>query len=188
MDAKARFQVAGKIVEVGEVQTFASGFTKRTVVEETSKNEEYPSPVALTLKKDDCEKADSLRPGDAIEAEGFVEGRKWDGPNGTRYFTDLAAKSIIVTEKAEGGKPEKAESWPELVALGAAWGEDEAAVKARCEAFVRKYAIKDRKVTGGKMLPNEFAAIGKAILADHGGAAPEDIVDGIPDETDEMPF
>ena len=41
-----RFQVAGKVLEIGEVQAFASGFTKRTLVIEASRDaEKFSNPI-----------------------------------------------------------------------------------------------------------------------------------------------
>lgn len=170
-----RFQVAGRVLEVGEVQTFASGFTKRTLVIEASKDaEKRQNPIELTLKKDDCAKADTIGVGDFVETEGFVEGRIWEGPNGVRHFIDLAAKSIIVTERAE--RPTKASNWNELLAVGAAYGEDEKAVTARGKAFGK--ASKDMQAA-------DWQALADSIIAAHAAPDAAEEWDGDPDD---MPF
>ena len=170
-----RFQVAGKVLEVGEVQAFASGFTKRTLVIEASRDaEKFSNPIELTLKKDDCAKADAIGVGDFVETEGFVEGRRWEGPKGVRHFLDLAAKSIIVTERAE--RPTKAYNWKELLAVGAAYGEDEEAVKARAKAHGKAFK---------EMQADDWQAIADAIIAAHATPDAAEEWDGDPDD---MPF
>lgn len=180
METKCRFMVAGKVAEIGEVETFASGFTKRRVVVETSPDaEKYTNPVELTLKKEECDKADSLHVGDSIEAEGFVEGRKWEGPKGVRFFIDLHAKSIIVTGKAE--LPTTAKSWKELVALGAAYGEGEDAVKERAKKLGKGFK---------EMTEADWQKLAADIVAAHAQKADGDIPPegGDDDSDDDMPF
>ena len=90
MDYKCKFQVSGKVLEIGEVQEFASGFTKRNIIVEASKDaDKYPNPIQLTLKKDDCSKADSLSVGDGVDCEGFVEGRRWERDGNVRLHRPL---------------------------------------------------------------------------------------------------
>ena len=130
MDYKCKFQVSGKVLEIGEVQEFASGFTKRNIIVEASKDaDKYPNPIQLTLKKDDCAKADSLCVGDGVDCEGFVEGRRWERDGNVRHFIDLSVKSIVVTDKA--AKPTTAKDWNGLLALGAAYGEDAEAARLK---------------------------------------------------------
>lgn len=151
---KAKFQVSGRILEISEVQTFSSGFTKRTLVVDASQNPEYPNPVQLTLKKDDCSKADSLTVGDSIAAEGFVEGRRWERDGSVRYFTDLSVKSILVTEKA--ARPTTASDWKSLLALGLAYGESEDAIKSRCKSLGKPF--KEMQTADWQKLAAEIVA------------------------------
>ena len=144
MEKKAKFEVSGEIVEIGEEKTFASGFRKRDVIVETSRNSEYPAPVSVTFKKDQCDRVETLNVGDFVEITGFVNGRRWDGPTGTRYFVDLDARSVMVgaSEAARGpeeGKKTTAASWPELVSVGKAHGESEADVIARCKKYGKAF-------------------------------------------------
>ena len=174
MDFKCKFEVSGKVLEVGEVQTFSSGFQKRTIVVEASKDaEKFSNPIQLTLKKDQVSLADTLNVGDGITAEGFVEGRKWEKDGNVRYFIDLNTKSIMVTDKCE--KPTTAKSWKELVALGAAYGENEEAVKDRCRKFGKGF--KD-------MTAEDWQKLAEDIVAAH--QMPSD--DEIFEDGDDMPF
>lgn len=135
---KCAFQVSGKVLEVGETQTFSSGFQKRSIIVEASRDAaRFSNQIEVTLKKESCEQGDALHVGDSVDVEGFVEGRRWDGPNGVRHFVDLSVKSLIITDRA--ALPVKATNWKELVALGAAYGENEDAVKERCKALGKAF-------------------------------------------------
>lgn len=139
------YKIKGTVVSVGETKEYGSnGFKKREVVVDTAKNPQYPCPVPLTFKKDDCAKADALSVGDVIEVEGWIEGRKWDGPNGVRYFTDLAAKSVIVEKKSEtaADDPKAVRDWETLLAFAKGRGMgDKAAVQNVCRAYCKKYGV-----------------------------------------------
>jgi len=179
MEFKCKFQVSGKVLEIGETQTFTSGFCKRSIIVEASKDaEKYSNPVELTLKNDEVAKADTLCVGDGIAVEGFVEGRKWDGPKGVRYFIDLNTKSIMVTEKA--ARPTGAKTWKELVALGAAYGENEESVKARAKALGKGFK---------EMTEADWQKVAGEIVAAHtpnpAGEAPSEVDDACDEE---MPF
>ena len=45
------YEFPGKVKTVGEVQTFASGFTKRELVVEEEREGNWPNVVAFTFKK-----------------------------------------------------------------------------------------------------------------------------------------
>lgn len=138
MEYKCKFEVSGKVLEVGDVQEFASGFVKREVIVEASKKaDEFPNPVCVTLKKETCAQADALRVGDGVTVEGFVEGRRWEKDGKVRYFIDLSAKSILVTDKAAA--PTTAKSWKELLALGEAYGESKEVVTERCKTYGKPF-------------------------------------------------
>ena len=138
MEYKCKFEVSGKVLEVGDVQEFASGFTKREVIVEASKKaDEFSNPVCVTLKKEMCAQADALRVGDGVTVEGFVEGRRWEKDGKVRYFIDLSAKSILVTDKAAA--PTTAKSWKELLALGEAYGESKEVVTERCKSYGKPF-------------------------------------------------
>ena len=144
MDYEVRFEISGKVLEVGETQAFgASGFTKRTIIMEGSRDAtKYSNPVPLTLKKDATALGDKVGVGDGIRATGYIEGRRWEAKDGSvRYFLDLSVKAIEVTEKA--AKPTTAKDWPELLALGKAYSESEDAVKARCKVYGKPFRDMD---------------------------------------------
>ena len=56
----------------------------------------------VTLTEDDetnmitCSLVDAVKQGDRVKVQFTIDGRRWDGPNGTRYFTDLTGWKIDV--------------------------------------------------------------------------------------------
>ena len=177
MEYKCKFEVSGKVLEVGDVQEFASGFTKREVIVEASKKaDEFSNPVCVTLKKEMCEKADALRVGDGVTVEGFVEGRRWEKDGKVRYFIDLSAKSIMVTDKAAA--PTTAKSWKELLALGEAYGEAKEVVTERCKSYGKPFK---------EMTEADWQKLAAQIVEAHKGTdAPADGEGETADE--ELPF
>lgn len=99
------YEITGTVVALGETKTFDSGFTKRDIVVDVSTNPQYPSPVPFTFKKDRCALLGPVKVGDQVTVKFSVDGRKWDGPNGTRYFTDLSGWGITVNVQSPTSAP-----------------------------------------------------------------------------------
>jgi len=84
---------------IGETKAFgANGFTKRELVvgNDVDSPNKYPNPVLFTFKKERCSLVDAVKQGDRVKVQFTIDGRRWDGPNGTRYFTDLTGWKIDV--------------------------------------------------------------------------------------------
>ena len=92
------YDYTGVVEVVGEVQTFQSGFTKRELVvgNDINSQSKYPNPVLFTFKKDKCSLLDAVKKGERVKVQFTIDGRRWDGPNGTRYFTDLTGWKLDV--------------------------------------------------------------------------------------------
>jgi hypothetical protein len=75
-------EIKGKIIEVGDIQEFSSGFRKRTVV--VDDGDKYPNPVPVEVVK---EKADDFdgKAGDIVRMDINIRGREWNG----RYFANI---------------------------------------------------------------------------------------------------
>jgi len=81
-------ELKGKLIHVGEVQTFDSGFKKRIFVIET--DEKYPQQVPFELFKDSCDMIDSYELNAHITVQFNVRGNEYNG----RYFSSLNAWKI----------------------------------------------------------------------------------------------
>ena len=87
------YEFTGKVKAVGELQTFASGFSKRDLVVEEERDGRWPNVVAFSFKKDNAVKLDGIVPGMRVKVGFAVDGREWTDPKTgkVRYFSDLTA-------------------------------------------------------------------------------------------------
>lgn len=85
-----KHKVKGTLLQIGAIETMGSGFTLRKLIVDVTDNPNYKSPVEFRLKKDHVGDIEGYKPGERIELEFTLDGRQWDGPNGTRFFTDLS--------------------------------------------------------------------------------------------------
>ena len=93
------FEYKGVVEMKGETKAFGqNGFTKRELVVGNPPDSPsmYPNPVLFTFKKDRCALLDPVKVGDPVKIQFTIDGRKWDGPNGVRYFTDLTGWKIDI--------------------------------------------------------------------------------------------
>ena len=98
------YEFTGKVKVVGELQTFASGFTKRDLVVEEERAGNWPNVVAFAFKKDNAAKLDGIVPGLRVKVGFAVDGREWTDPKTgkVRYFSDLTALRL---ERLDGEMP-----------------------------------------------------------------------------------
>ena len=93
------YEYTGVVEHIGETKAFgANGFTKRELVvgNDVDVIDRYPNPVLFSFTKERCALCDTVKKGDRVKIAFTINGRRWDGPNGTRYFTDLTAWKMEV--------------------------------------------------------------------------------------------
>ena len=97
-------KIAGTVVRVKDVETFASGFTKQTIViSDTS--EKFEQQLAVDWMKDNIEKVASVGMGDEISVEANLQGREWEGHD--KWFVSLAGWKVNShTSKGQQAEPE----------------------------------------------------------------------------------
>ncbi|HEX7261514.1 MAG TPA: DUF3127 domain-containing protein [Luteolibacter sp.] len=98
------YEASGKIKMIGDVQAFASGFTKREFVVTTA-HDKFPQDIKFDVVKDKCAMLDSFKPGDEVQVSFDIRGREYNG----RYFVDLSCWKL---QGASGGSPQPARSQP----------------------------------------------------------------------------
>jgi hypothetical protein len=89
------YEANGKIKMIGEVQSFASGFTKREFVVTTA-NDKYPQDIKFDVVKDKCAMLDSFNTGDEVQVNFDIRGREYNG----KYYVDLSCWKL---QAADGG-------------------------------------------------------------------------------------
>jgi hypothetical protein len=97
-----KMTIQGTLTEIGEVQTFQSGFSKREFRIDNG-SEKYPNILAFQLKKDRADLADGLKIGQQLEIDFYVNGREYN----ERVYHDLDAVEVrtIGSAPAEAAKP-----------------------------------------------------------------------------------
>ena len=110
----AMYEFTGKVKAVGELQTFASGFTKRELVVEEEREGNWPNVVAFAFKRDNAAKLDGIVPGMRVKVGFAVDGREWTDPKTgkVRYFSDLTALRL---DRLDGEMPVPEVAVPEEV-------------------------------------------------------------------------
>ena len=87
------YEFTGKVKGVGELQTFASGFSKRDLVVEEERDGRWPNVVAFAFKKERVALLDGIVSGTRVKVGFAVDGREWTDPKTgkVRNFSDLTA-------------------------------------------------------------------------------------------------
>lgn len=110
---KYDFTYEGKVVEIGGVQTFGSGFKKRLlVIDNTPEGKDWKNPVPFYFTKDDVAKLDGIKKGMTVRVGGYFNGRRWDGPKGTQYFCDNTVYGKVEIVGGSANAPTAAEPEP----------------------------------------------------------------------------
>ncbi len=113
----AIYEYTGVVEKVLDLQTFASGFTKRDVVltDDVGSETKWPNHIAFTFKKDATSLLDGVRPGLRAKIRFAIDGREWTNPQGqVKYFTDLTGLKIeVLKEDGTSTEPVPAPAEPE---------------------------------------------------------------------------
>ena len=117
----AIYEYTGVVEKVLDMQTFASGFTKRDVVltDDVGVETKWPNHIAFTFKKDSTSLLDGVREGQRAKIRFAIDGRVWNDPKtGTdRYFTDLTGLKLeVLNSDGTSTEPVPAPADPESFA------------------------------------------------------------------------
>lgn len=95
------------IEKIFETQTFESGFKKREFIGVDNENPTYPQYLKFELLKDNCEKLDTFKEGQAVDVEFNIRGSKYEHQTkGTMYFVSLQAWKIAANNGTSDITPE----------------------------------------------------------------------------------
>jgi len=81
-------ELQGKLIHVGDIQAFESGFKKRVFAIET--DEKYPQKVPFELFKDSVDLIESYNIGDIVKVQFNLRGNEYNG----KYYCSLNAWRI----------------------------------------------------------------------------------------------
>lgn len=89
-------QITGRIIHIGDIQDFPSGFRKRTfAVEEHA--DKYPQKIGMEFTKDKVLTLDQFSIGDSVEVKCNLRGNEHNG----RYYLNLEAWKITLNGQEE---------------------------------------------------------------------------------------
>jgi hypothetical protein len=83
------YETAGKIKVINEIQSFASGFTKREFVV-TTEHDKFPQDLKFEVVKDKCSLLDAFEVGQYVQVNFDIRGNEYNG----KYFVNLSAWKI----------------------------------------------------------------------------------------------
>lgn len=86
-------EAKGKLIIIGETQSFPSGFTKREFVIETA-HDKYPQKLKFEVTKDKCITLENLRIGQNVTVDFDVRGNEYNG----KYYVNLQAWKIVAED------------------------------------------------------------------------------------------
>jgi single-strand DNA-binding protein len=92
------FEIEGTLKVINEVQSFASGFTKREFVVEVEDGK-YPQMIKFEVVKDKTALLDQLSEGDPVSVAFDIRGNEYNG----RYYVNLNAWKIERGGSGSGG-------------------------------------------------------------------------------------
>ena len=91
-------ELQGTVKNIGETQTFASGFQKRELVLLTE--EQYPQPIQIDFLSDKIDLLNDVSEGESVKIGVNIRGREWTNPQGeVKYFNSITGWRI---EKVSG--------------------------------------------------------------------------------------
>lgn len=86
------YTLTGRVVRVGQTQSFSSGFVKRELVVMVDGDDKYPQPLAFTFIKDKCAMVDGVREHDLVTVEFEIRGNA--SKDGLKYYVSLQACAL----------------------------------------------------------------------------------------------
>lgn len=90
--------ISGYLHDLGEVQTFDSGFRKQVAVICPNPGTDYPDYFPVEMLKDNVGAMDSVKAGGEVTVDCFLGGREYQG----RYYLGLKFYKLTAAERSEG--------------------------------------------------------------------------------------
>jgi hypothetical protein len=120
------YEITGIVHAIHDTQTFASGFSKREFVVETTA-EKYPQQIKLEAVKDTCDILDLYRDGDPITVSFNLRGNEYNG----KHYVNLQAwkfdrgSSGTTSKRSESAPPATQRQQPPIAAMNDDLDEDD---------------------------------------------------------------
>ena len=185
---KTRPEIKGKVLAImPEWRNAAGTFWKQEIVVETGYR--FPNPVKVSFQKEATSHLEGVEEGDAVIVPYALNGRKWDGPNGTQFFVDVVGLDLQKIVGSGGGTAPAAETKPVVGCTAATaietWakyhGDDKPGFAEFCKAQKPGKASEAYTIS-------DWADIVNAIEAAQNQAAAQTADNGDVNDQDDLPF
>ena len=95
------YELTGRVRRIGELQKFASGFTKRELVVDEDHGGAWPKTVAFSFKRDNIAMLEGVSVGAKVKIAFAIDGREWTDPktNQVKCICDLTAIRLATLEQ-----------------------------------------------------------------------------------------
>lgn len=93
-------ELVGLLHIVNDEKKVSEKYKTREFILNTDFDSPYPQFISLQLANDKCSQVDNLSIGDMVKVQINIKGRKWDGPQGEKYFNTIEAWRVEVVPKA----------------------------------------------------------------------------------------
>ena len=96
------YELTGRVRRIGELQKFASGFSKRELVVDEDHGGSWPKTVVFSFKRDNIAMLEGVAVGAIVKVAFAIDGREWTDPktNQVKCFCDLTAIRLGTLEPA----------------------------------------------------------------------------------------
>ncbi len=94
--------VSGRVLQINPTKVVTEKFSKRELILLVDPGK-YEQEILIEAAGAQIEMLDALRVDDEVKAECNLRGRRWDGPNGTKWFLELRLWKIETTKHAGAG-------------------------------------------------------------------------------------
>ena len=106
------YEMTGKVKQVGDLQTFPSGFEKRELIL-SDEDPRFPQDIAFSFTRERTKLLDQFAAGDAVKVSFDIRGREYNG----RHFVDLNGfrlERLDISAPGEEPPPEAVSDEPPL--------------------------------------------------------------------------
>lgn len=97
-------EIIGRLTQKFDAVQVSDKFKRREFVLTIEEQTPYPQELIIQLAQANCEKLDPFDVDDEIKVQFNLRGRKWDGPNGTKWFNTVDAWRVELVAKGSGVK------------------------------------------------------------------------------------
>ena len=104
-----KLTIKGEIKQIGETQTYDSGFEKTTVVITESSNSKYPQDLCVEAMGDRADIFAGFKVGDMVNASCDLRGSEYKG----RHFVNISCWKVDAVNDGQSNAPAKP-SQPEM--------------------------------------------------------------------------